>query len=87
MLRMTLRNIYNLNSNPLKLSFLRSRILWLTLLIGGFAVWRAVEAALVSHFFVSTVLWLIGLAFAYWVVIIWSIVFSLNFDWEQPGQS
>ena len=86
MQRMTVSKLYGLNSSSLKTSIWRSRTLGLTLLISGLVVWRALEAGSVSQFFVSTLLWLIGLAFAYWTIVIWDIVFSMSFDWKQPDE-
>ena len=58
----------------------RSRTLWLPLLLGGFTIWQATRAESVPQFFTSLLLWTLGLALAYWTIVIWHIVFSIRLN-------
>lgn len=66
----------SLNGRSWRPAFWRSRTLWLSLFFCGFAVWQATRAESVSQFFVSLLLWGVGFALAYWVVVIWDVLFS-----------
>lgn len=57
-----------------------SRATWLVLFAIGLASWRAATAASVPDFLVSLLLWALALVTAYWIVVMWSIVFSIRAD-------